>query len=390
MKNKYPYLSNYLELVKEIHPSKNENIDVSKIKRGTAKKLWWVCKFKHEWEAMVLDRTRGSGCPFCSGRIATAENCLAVVNPKLAEQWHSTKNVIQPNQILPSSGKKFWWKCKLGHEWEATLDKRTKGQGCPFCKRRKPSVEINLEILYPNIALEWNYEKNNGLKPSEVLPKSTKVVWWVCSKGHEYQSKVYARTSLKEHGCNICSGHVINKTNCLATVRPEIAMEWHPIKNGDLTPNDVSKASMRKVWWKCSKFPNHEWKTVINSRTCNLTCGCPYCNSSKGEKLIQEWLSNNKIVFNRQFKFDDCIHKNKLPFDFAVFPNDKPMFIIEFHGEQHYKPIAFFGGQEKFKERVKLDLIKKEFCNKTNIELLIIPYWDKRKISEILNKVLNN
>ena len=68
------------------------------------------------------------------------------------------------------------------------------------------------------------------------------------------------------------------RTNDLATLNPEIAMEWHPTKNGELTPNDVTAGSHKKVWWQCSKFKNHEWDARIKDRTrSNVPTGCPDC-----------------------------------------------------------------------------------------------------------------
>lgn len=383
MKNKFTHLSHYLDLLKEIHPTKNSSIDPSQIKRGSGKKIWWQCIKGHEWEAPILARTtKKTGCPYCSGRNATKETCLSTVNPVLASQW-SEKNEITPDEILPSSGKKFWWKCKIGHEWESTVDKRTQGRGCPYCSRKKASDEINLEKLYPEIASEWNYKKNGDLKPSMVLPKSTKELWWVCPKGHEYQSIVHYRTS-GNHGCNICSGHIINQTNCLSTLFPEIALEWHPTKNAGLKSENISGKSLEKVWWKCKNFSHHEWCTTVISRTGFMKTNCPFCKSSKGEKLIENWLLENKYAFTRQFKFNNCKHKQKLPFDFAIF--NPCIKLIEFNGIQHYEPVKAWGGELKFKERIKLDLIKKDFCSKMNIELLVIPYWDKENIFEILEK----
>lgn len=110
--------------------------------------------------------------------------------------------------------------------------------------------------------------------------------------------------------------------------------------------------------------------------------GCPHCNKiSKGENRIYEYLSKNNIPFEREYSFEDCIHQRHLKFDFYV-----PLInlIIEFNGKQHYEPVKFFGGEEKFRTASKRDEIKMKYCNDNNIDILIIPYWEYDNIEKIL------
>ena len=69
------------------------------------------------------------------------------------------------------------------------------------------------------------------------------------------------------------------KSNCLATLNPTLANEWHPTKNGELTPNKVTPSSGKKVWWKCPKGNDHEWQAIIANR--NKGIGCPICSNQK-------------------------------------------------------------------------------------------------------------
>lgn len=103
-------------------------------------------------------------------------------------------------------------------------------------------------------------------------------MWWKCPKGddHEWQASVNIRR--KGHGCGVCANRVIVKSNCLATINPELAKEWHPSKNGDLTPFDVGSGSHKKVWWKCPKGDDHEWQTTVKHRSYGT--GCPLCRSA--------------------------------------------------------------------------------------------------------------
>lgn len=206
------------------------------------------------------------------------EASLLSVNPKLASEWHPTKNgSLRPEYYSPNSNKRVWWQCEKGHEWQAVINSRSKGAGCPYCAGQKAIVGYNdLVTVNPCLAAEWHPTKNGNLLPSDVTANSNKFVWWQCEKGHEWTAMIYDRCN----GCNcpICSGHqVLIGYNDLATVNPKLASEWHPTKNGHLHPFDVTCGSHKKVWWKCSE--GHEWEAIISSR--NAGCGCPYCAGQK-------------------------------------------------------------------------------------------------------------
>lgn len=127
---------------------------------------------------------------------------------------------------------------------------------------------------YPQIAAEWHPTLNNGLMPDQVSKFSAKKVWWLCSKGHSWQATISNRTALHQ-GCPYCSGQkAISGNNDLATLLPEIAAEWHPKKNGDLTPSDVGVFSKKMVWWQCEK--GHSWKQMVQIRA--RVNGCPVCS----------------------------------------------------------------------------------------------------------------
>ncbi len=112
---------------------------------------------------------------------------------------------------------------------------------------------------------------------------------------------------------------------------------------------------------------------------------CPKCASSIGEKTIRNILESNNIKFQEQYRIPECRNKLPLPFDFAIFDdNNMIKVLIEFQGEQHFKPVDFFGGNGGFVYRKRNDLIKKEFCEKNDILLVEITYKDN--IEEVLNK----
>jgi len=230
----------------------------------------------------------------------SSENNLKRKFPRLAKQWHPTKNgELTPENVTPKSGKKVWWVCeKCGHEWKAMVNNRSdKGQGCPECGRKKSGETLvknkiaKIGSLADNsdVAKEWHPTKNGKLTPYDVTSGSAKIVWWVCEKGHEWSARLNSR-SIGGNGCPYCSNQKIWNTgderdNTLAAVNSEVAAEWHPTKNGELTPYDVSLRSNKKVWWMCEK--RHGWEAVISNRTLRND-GCPKCYRERRRKRIQK------------------------------------------------------------------------------------------------------
>ncbi len=216
---------------------------------------------------------------------------LSSTHPELAAQWHPTKNgPWKPTEFSFGSAEKVWWKCPRGddHVWLRAIFRRTSSTGkfyaCPFCEGYKVSKTNSLATLFPQVAKEWHPTKNGKLTPQEVGAKSTKRVWWKCPKGsdHVWQAHIDIRTRVK-HNCPFCSGHMVSKTNSLASKFPHIADQWHKTKNGTLKPNMVTAFSKKRVWWQCSIANDHVWQTVIESRTFDNT-ECPFCKNKRPSK----------------------------------------------------------------------------------------------------------
>ena len=147
-----------MELSQEWHPLKNDKLKPEQFTPGSERKVWWLCSRGHEWAATVNNRTgKGNSCPYCSGRIPSKDYSLAVKFPNLVKQWHPTKNKdLTPDQVTPGSGKKVWWKCNSGHEWESRIGHRTNGTGCPYCAGQRATKENNLAVKYPVLSKEWH------------------------------------------------------------------------------------------------------------------------------------------------------------------------------------------------------------------------------------------
>lgn len=230
--------------------------------------------------------------------------------PELAKQWHPTKNAsLTADLVTPHSGQKVWWLCPRGHEWKTVVNSRSRGgYGCPYCAGQKPTADRNFATKYPELAKEWDLEKNGDVKPESYSPRSSSKVWWRCEKGHSWQATICNRTrNFKKSACPCCSNKKLCADNSLAQVRPGIAKQWHPQKNAPLTPNDVVAGGSKRVWWVCKH--GHEWQTTIGQRVLSGT-GCPKCSlqTSRIEIAIYaEFVSLfNDVVWREKISGYEC------------------------------------------------------------------------------------
>ena len=163
---------------------------------------------------------------------------------------------------------------------------------------------------YSHLVKEWHPTKNGDLTPNDFTHGTRKKVWWLCPKKHSYFSNVINRTT-NNAGCPYCSGKKVGDDNSLAALFPDIAKEWHPVKNVELKPNEVTYGSKKKVWWLCNK--KHSYYASIQHRTTNKA-GCPYCFGKMATKdnnllalypnIAKEW---------HPTKNQELLAKNALP-----------------------------------------------------------------------------
>jgi very-short-patch-repair endonuclease len=192
-------------IAKEWHPTKNGKLKPEDFTKGSSKKIWWLCSQGHEFKVIIGSRSKGTGCPYCSGNLVSKENNLKFLFPNIAKEWHPTKNgKLRPEDFTKSSSKKVWWLCSQEHEWLSIIASRKNGNNCPYCSGHKVSKDNNLKFLFPNIAKEWHPTKNEKLRPEDFTKGSKEKVWWLCSKGHEYKTRIAHRT-LSRSNCPKCS-----------------------------------------------------------------------------------------------------------------------------------------------------------------------------------------
>jgi len=300
--------------------------------------------------------------------------------------------------------------------------------------------------MFPEIAAEWHPTKNQDLEIAKISYGSAKKVWWVCSKGHEYQSRIDGRTG-QNRGCPYCNNH--KKRFPVSVSHPHLVSEWH-IKNS-VKPEEVTAGSIRKIWWlgKCG----HEWEAHLHNRANGYGCpycankladstnsllakhseladqwhsrnelsanevnyktwkkywwlgkcgheweasvrcrtlrgnGCPTCQESKGEKQVEKVLNSLNLSYVKQKRFPNCKDKRTLPFDFYL---DELNILIEYQGKQHYEPLFFGGDCNNLFELIKKhDTIKENWCNENEIKLIAIPYTKFKDIEEIIKMEVN-
>jgi len=359
------------ELAKQWHPTKNGSLTPYDVRPASGKKVWWKCDKgdDHEWIHSVNQRKQGLNCTICSGNKVVLSNCLSTLNPELAKQWHPTKNGdLTPYDVTIGSHKKVWWKCDKGddHEWVSTIYHRSNGRSCAICAGQKVSLSSCLATLSPELAKQWHPTKNGKLTPFDVSIKSGKKVWWKCDKGddHEWQAIIGGVSSGK--GCPICSGNKVVLSNCLATLNPELAKQWHPTKNGDLTPYDVTIRSGKKVWWVCDKDNNHEWETTPHMRHKR---NCPYCTLTPQSK--QELI----ITFELLTLFNDINPKG-----FKTRINRK-LWTIDIYIPQLHLGIEF-DGSYWHKDKQALDKLKTEQLNEEGFNIIRVREEPLKKLSE--------
>lgn len=144
--------------------------------------------------------------------------------------------------------------------------------------------------------------------------------------------------------------------------------------------NNFRSLTDARAYWKC-KCDCGNYKTVsTNNLLQNHTMSCG-CIKSQGEQIISSVLELLPYTVIKEYGFQNLKGQyQQLKFDFALFQDNQLQYLIEYNGEQHYRAIDFFGGEEKLKSQQEYDKLKEEYCIKHNIPLVIIPYTDRKKI----------
>ena len=339
-------------LIEEWDYQKNKELNPQKIHFGSQKKAWWICKAGHRWQTKISSRTRrGTNCRLCSSQTSKPELYIFSELKSIFDIIHHRKKIdkkeidiiVEDINLAIEYDGVFFHKKRINQD----ISKKNKIKDFgyrlinirekPLKKLFKDDIRINkeqelqktfltllskineLDILgekhkrlinkyliegkpknislykkllsylpgplpgesmsdkFPKLINEWHPTKNGALTPKNMHPGSGEKIWWKCSKNHSWEATIHSRTSNKSN-CPYCQGRKVGYGNELSIVRPEIAKEWHPTKNGDLKPEHFTRGSREKIWWKCSK--NHSWEmTILNRATQGQNC--PYCSGKR-------------------------------------------------------------------------------------------------------------
>ena len=331
-----------------------------------------ACRCKncgYEWSMLPGNIKKGRGCPKCSCK--TSQRMVDYKNKTKDKLFNFVKNNC-PFSIIGeyvNSTTKIECECFIcKHKWLTLPSNIYKGQGCPECGKKSKSKKLTtpIEEIYKNLP------ENLSILQYE---RAGKNALFKCNKcGYEW----YAIPSQK----------IINKTgcpNCSKLVKTDEQFKTQLLKiNSDIEVLEQYINATTKLLCYCKKC-GCKWKAdphhLLHGK------GCPSCNKSKGEMLIQNILNDLNINYEYQFYLKSNFD-SKIFVDFKI-QKDEQVYFIEYNGIQHYVPIEHFGGQIQFEKQQKRDQFLKNYCKTNNIKLIEIKYdLSKNDIIEIIKKEL--
>jgi hypothetical protein len=186
-------------------------------------------------------------------------------SPQLSKLWDHEKNGVATS-VLVRSFRPAWWRCESGHSFQRSPRSMLSDPSCPDC-RRGPTTN-SIAKAQPSLVPLWNAEKNGDASPDTLDAAHAGSVWWRCTKGHEFQRAPLLM--VRDGSCPVCA----LAERSLAATNPAVAAEWHPKRNGEVTPAQVDAGHAMNAWWLC---PNgHEYQATVRSRA-RGSRSCPTC-----------------------------------------------------------------------------------------------------------------
>jgi len=265
---------------------KNNPLTPNNFSGNSGQKVWWLCNNNHSFEATIDSRNRkigGTGCPYCSStfKLASPEYNMSVTHPYLIPFFHPFKNGdTSPDKITGGADRILWWRCPKNpdHEWEYSANHMSSSKAkelCPFCRGTLISAENSMAASHPNLANLFHPSKNGNLTVHNIRAGTSKMIWWKCIHGHEWQQTGFnLKRSTGDELCPQCKS--------LAFKKPEVALMWHPKLNVPFKSEDISYRSGKKVWWQCTEDKSHEWYASPDQMLASNRNGyCPHCRKEK-------------------------------------------------------------------------------------------------------------
>lgn len=264
---------------------------------GSQVNAYWQCSNNkaHIWRVRILTRcVQKRNCPYCYGtnlRVPVPyERSLACVDPKLAKEWHPTKNGdLKPKDVLHYSDREVFWQCLNNPKHAYKLDlsrRRSDNQGCTICYKES----LHTLDKYPDALKYYDLKKNLGLKPENITLRTK--VWWRCPAAPDHCWLAIFKPVMR---CRFCSKRKASSTSSLQVVYPKLAAQVHPTRNGQLTPDQIAAHGDDYIWWRCSYNPRHIWQARVINRTLNQS-GCPECWKQRRPKYFKRLAAERKAL----------------------------------------------------------------------------------------------
>ena len=310
-------------------------------------------------------------------KVKTGYGCRACVYKKEEETFIQEMSQINPNIEFTTSYKnnktKIGCKCKIcGYEFMKKPNDLLSGHfACPNCigYNRMTTEEFYDKLKQLNLSFDVYGDYINRRTPLKCICKKDGYEW------NAYPADILAGRC----GCARCS----NKEQYTPDRFREIMQDINP--NIEIIGDYIN--SREPILCRC-KACGLFWKADPGNLKNSLT-GCPQCRNfkSKGEEFVKKYLNDHNIVYELYKRFDDLVGIGGKPLSYDFYLPDYHL-LIECQGLQHYCPIEYFGGEECFNIQQEHDNRKRAYAHDNGYNLLEIPYYDNKNISDILNSFL--
>lgn len=382
-------IEEFIEKARLVHGDRYDYSKVEYVNNGT--KVCIICSEHGEFKQTPNSHLNGCGCKKCSKIYSpTTEEFIEKARFIHGDRYNYSKvDYNGANSYISII-------CPIHGEFKQTPSTHLSSRGCRKCKyenhgekvRRFKNVEEFIIAAKKVHGDKYDYSKIKEYK------NGRNKLTIICSIHGEFQQNSQHHIDRK-YGCSFCYKiENLNRINAYNEKKHQFCKENFLKRcleiHGDLFEYlEEYKSATEKIKIKCNKCG-----FIFQQKTSNHLQGqgCPNCLASKGEKRIEKYLKDHNIKYEMEYSFNDCRGvRRPLPFDFYI---EEHNLLIEYQGEQHYRPTAFNGYEydvnSSFEKMKKSDKIKKDYCNKNNLPLLEISYNDFNNIEEILNDIFIN